>query len=146
MLIISHRGNLEGRDPCTENTVEQVQKAIDLGFDVEVDVWWVNGDYFLGHDAPDQRVTPEWLEHDALWCHAKNAEALVHMLDRGDIHCFAHDRDKYVLTSGHYVWTAVKDMTGLGVVVVTNDVLDAHHDVFAVCTDYPMQYKNNGLE
>ncbi len=136
MLIISHRGNLEGRDPATENTVEQVQKALDLGFDVEVDVWWVNGDFFLGHDTPDEQVLPEYLANEHLWCHAKNVEALEHMLERPDIHCFVHDRDKYAATSQGYIWTAVRSSAGNRVVVVANDMTHTD-DVYGICTDYP---------
>ena len=34
MNIISHRGNLNGSDPMTENTISQVHKAIDIVFSV----------------------------------------------------------------------------------------------------------------
>ena len=47
MRYISHRGNLTGRDPFRENTVEYIQEALDKGFDVEIDVRCVDGKLYL---------------------------------------------------------------------------------------------------
>ena len=38
MILISHRGNINGPNPEMENNPEYIQKALDLGYDVEVDV------------------------------------------------------------------------------------------------------------
>ncbi len=40
--IIAHRANLNGPDHETENTPASINKAIKLGFDVEVDIWYIN--------------------------------------------------------------------------------------------------------
>ena len=45
MILISHRGNLMGRDPETENSPQQIRKALSLGFEAEVDVWCVDGEW-----------------------------------------------------------------------------------------------------
>ena len=37
MKIIAHRGNINGSNPLTENQPETIDKAIELGFDVEVE-------------------------------------------------------------------------------------------------------------
>ena len=39
MRLISHRGNVDGKYPQYENLPEYVDKAIDLGYDCEVDLW-----------------------------------------------------------------------------------------------------------
>ncbi len=41
MFLISHRGNISGKLPERENTVDYIQEALGLGYDVEVDVWMV---------------------------------------------------------------------------------------------------------
>ena len=51
MKIIAHRGNLSGPTQ-TENHPDQIKKALDLGFDVEIDVWYKENKVFLGHDFP----------------------------------------------------------------------------------------------
>ena len=50
MLKISHRGNVNGPDLEKENTIEQIFIAIGKGFDVEVDVWVIDGLIFFIRD------------------------------------------------------------------------------------------------
>ena len=40
MILISHRGNINGKKPDLENKPEYIQNAIKLGYNVEIDVWW----------------------------------------------------------------------------------------------------------
>ena len=40
MKFISHRGNINGRITKKENKIDYVKKAISLGFDVEVDIFF----------------------------------------------------------------------------------------------------------
>ena len=57
MKIIAHRGNLNGPDPETENTPNQILKAIDAGFEVEVDMWFHGQNrLMLGHDRPTTHI------------------------------------------------------------------------------------------
>jgi hypothetical protein len=52
MILISHRGNLNGKDVDNENNPLYIDRALGKGYDVEVDVWYVNGKWYLGHDEP----------------------------------------------------------------------------------------------
>ena len=72
MLIIAHRGLTDGPDTVLQNSPNQVQKALDLGYDVEIDGWYIDGQYFLGHDAPQYPVDWHWLSKSNLWIHCKN--------------------------------------------------------------------------
>ena len=88
MIFISHRANLYGPDPDIENNPKQIAKVLDMGFDVEIDVWNDGRDnWYLGHDEPTYKIQEEFLLNDRLWCHAKNVEALSFMLLE-NIHCF----------------------------------------------------------
>ena len=40
MKLISHRGNLSGPIPESENNPSYITNAINKGFDVEVDFWF----------------------------------------------------------------------------------------------------------
>ena len=40
MLLISHRGNLNGPDKKFENHPKYIQNAIKKGFDVEIDIYF----------------------------------------------------------------------------------------------------------
>jgi len=101
MKLIAHRGLFDGPDVELENHPDQIQAALDLGFDCEIDVWLVDGQYFLGHDRPTYPVNRSYLENDRFWVHCKNIEALEHC---PNINKFWHDVDSYTLTDSGYIW------------------------------------------
>jgi hypothetical protein len=146
MIWISHRGNLNGPDPETENTQAAVEAALDHLFHVEVDVWAEEGFLYLGHDEPGEKVSERFLARHRLWCHAKNLEALQIMLRMG-IHCFWHDQDERTLTSRHYVWTSPGFEPGPnGIMVMPEKMITSVACVLTrpcagVCTDYPFAWR-----
>ena len=56
MKYIAHRGNLNGPNRLLENKPDYLNVALSLGYDVEVDVWFIDGKFFLGHDRPDYEI------------------------------------------------------------------------------------------
>tara|TARA_R100001082_G_scaffold104283_1_gene75543 strand:+ start:577 stop:1005 length:429 start_codon:yes stop_codon:yes gene_type:complete len=104
MILISHRGNINGKNPERENSPEYIKEAIALSYDVEVDVWCKDEKLFLGHDCPQYEVDISFLKNDKLWCHCKNVEAL-RVLIENDVHCFYHKSDDATLTSTNIIWT-----------------------------------------
>lgn len=108
---ISHRGNLNGPNPKKENNPKYLEAAIVNGFDVEIDVWYEDKKWWLGHDEPKYKVTFEWMNkitHSA-WYHCKNLEALVELkhgkVKQWNLNYFWHQTDDYTLTSHGFVWT-----------------------------------------
>jgi len=104
MIKISHRGNISGPKPEYENNPAYIQDALKLGYDVELDVWLIDNDLFLGHDNPEYAVNIEFLRNKKFWCHCKNIDALQALLQE-DVRCFYHDVDDATLTSDGYIWT-----------------------------------------
>ncbi len=104
LIVISHRGNINGPDKHVENHPDQIKKAISLGYDVEIDVWYKENQLYLGHDKPQYKVDLTFLKNSRLWCHAKNLKALKYML-ANKIKCFWHQEDNFTLTSNGYIWT-----------------------------------------
>jgi hypothetical protein len=104
MLLISHRGNLDGKSDGLENNPAYIDFALHQGFDVEIDVWRYKNDFWLGHDEPTHKVSSDWLEdrRDELWCHAKNIEAMKDLVSL-NLHSFGHDKDAFVVTSHGFV-------------------------------------------
>jgi hypothetical protein len=98
---IAHRGNTKGKT-LNENMPTYVLNACDKYF-VEIDVWFVSGRFYLGHDNPEYEVEDSFLSNDKFFCHAKNEEALHEMIKKG-IHCFWHEDDKMTVTSKGFVW------------------------------------------
>ena len=67
MFYISHRGNLNGPDTRYENSIEYINHALERGFDVEVDVWFIDDNFYLGHDSPDYPIDHNFLKNKKLW-------------------------------------------------------------------------------
>ena len=144
MIYISHRGNLGGPVAKNENHPDYVTEACHLGFDVEIDVWKIGSDFFLGHDFPQHQVDWKFLTNPNFWCHAKNIEALSAMLNCG-AHCFWHQSDDVVLTSKGFMWTYPgKDLTRMSVCVMPErqDFKQDFSISYGVCSDFVGRLKN----
>ena len=138
MKLIAHRGNLKGKNPKYENHPDYILDAVWAGFDVEVDVWNVKGQWFLGHDAPTYSIKQGFLENEKLWCHAKNFQSLTHMLNNKNIHSFWHQNDDFTLTSQGYIWTFPGKKLHKNSVAVKPEQFD-FKDIeicYAICSDF----------
>ena len=134
MILISHRGNLNGKTD-DENKPKYIEEALSQGFDVEVDVWYDNNQFWLGHDKPQYKVSEEFLEHPSLWCHAKNIQALYVMNKNYHVHCFWHQEDDVTLTSRGFFWTYPgKQLTKKSICVLPEKRFEA--EMAGVCSDY----------
>jgi hypothetical protein len=140
MILIAHRGNLQGRLPERENTPAYIEAAIAAGFDVEVDVWHCGG-WYLGHDAPTCATDLIFLRSPKLWVHCKNGSALQRALVEG-LHCFYHTAEDFVLTSGGYIWAYPGKHAGPRSICVLPEL--SHQpvgDCAGVCSDYIAKYE-----
>ena len=152
MKIICHRGNLQGPNSMTENHPMQIDKCIEKGYDVEIDLWVGDG-IWLGHDGPQYPITKEWLVFRSrnLWIHCKNIETMVFLRERAPhLHWFWHQEDDYTITSHGWIWAypnkpvpaaspdaAVKPRS----VCVMPEIYNSDVTNFqAVCTDYVETY------
>lgn len=104
--LIAHRGNYNGKCVLRENTISYIEEGLEMGFDVEVDVWLRNGEFYLGHDFPEHMTDYNYLIRNAgrFWIHCKNVEALCALVKEPIVNCFFHDKDSYTLTSHKYIW------------------------------------------
>jgi hypothetical protein len=138
MKIISHRGNLTGPNQEEENKMSYIDNSLSLGYDVEIDLWYVNGEFYLGHDNPVYRTNFEFISKNGLWIHAKNLDAL-YQLTKTNLHYFWHQNDDFTLTSKNIIWTYPDEETTKNSVIVTlenniNKFLNL--DIYGVCADY----------
>jgi hypothetical protein len=142
MKIISHRGNLNGPNPSTENSITAINIALYHGFDVEIDIWYKNNNWYLGHDKPKYFIDESFLQNKKLWCHAKNLDALNLMLKNNRIHSFWHQNDDFALTSKGYIWTyPAKDTEDNSIIVLRSKKDKVPKKCFGICTDFPLIYK-----
>ena len=148
MNIISHRGNIDGPIPERENAPSYIDTAIQLGYDVEVDVRLINNnEIWLGHDAPQYRLEMSWIEkrQNKLWFHCKDVASAMKFSELLNLIFFCHSQDPYVLTSNGYLW--IHDMT----VSPTNKCIVPFIDgsgrpqnnaaPYGICTDFVLNYR-----
>ena len=143
MLLISHRGNILGKNLDFENNPNYINIALKNGYDVEVDVWFRDGEYFLGHDKPQYKIDESYLENRSLWCHAKNLKALEKMILNQKIHCFWHQEDAVTLTSKNYIWTYPGHKLTESSICVLPEISNYREiKCLGVCSDYIENYKD----
>lgn len=139
MRFISHRGNLYGPAFEKENHPDYIREALHSGFDVEIDVWWVDNCFYLGHDLPMHKIDVEFLKQEGLWCHAKNHSALIALLNIG-VHVFSHDKDPVVLTSRGIPWaypgSEIDQYTVCVMPERANYTPDQLKNCYGICSDY----------
>lgn len=107
MLLIAHRGLIQGPNRSLENLPSQIGLALSRGYDAEIDVWLQNGRWALGHDAAIHTVDLEFLRRRGLWIHCKNLEAFFALngMSTDQPNYFWHESDTVTLTSSGHVWT-----------------------------------------
>ena len=143
MRLISHRGNINGKNKERENEPLYIIEATEKGYDVEIDVWWKEDGFYLGHDEPYYKVDISFLQNGKFWCHAKNIDALTHMIDSERIHCFFHQEDDVTLTSEGYLWTYPgKQLTSNSIAVLPPDKGKLPDTIAGICSDNIASFGN----
>ena len=147
MRYIAHRGNINGPS-AMENHPDHLTEALKAGFEVEVDVWIVDGDMFFGHDKP-QYPADLFMLSKMHWVHCKNIEALHFFggIEINQCNCFWQENDDYSLTNKKYIWTNIgKKLSKRGIMVmpeVTDPSLENTLDVdcSGICSDWVQKIK-----
>lgn len=152
MKIISHRGNISGPDRKNENLPSYINKALEQGFDAEVDLRKIKDKFFLGHDNPDYQVSLDWLDERKknLWIHTKNFNAFEALLELNkNFTFFYYTSDPLVLVSNGKIWCHQheKIVNPKNCVVPFLDkssvLQNKEFNWYGVCTDYPLFLKKN---
>jgi hypothetical protein len=147
MILIAHRGNINGVNEKLENSPTYVDSAINSGFHVEIDLRLVDGKLFLGHDNPDYLIDKNWIIEriDTLWIHAKNIETLEFLKDQIPAsNFFWHDTDDATLTSSGFIWTYPgKQLTKYSVAVLPELCMFQNLSIaYGICSDKIYEFKD----
>jgi hypothetical protein len=145
MILISHRGNISGPNPEQENRPEYIAEALKQGYDVEIDVWFKDNKFMLGHDEPQYEFPFELIDqaYPKLWIHCKNIDALskLNELDPNGskVNYFWHENDLGVLTSKSYIWST--NLINNGILVMP-ELFDRQpiETTMGICSDYIKNY------
>ena len=146
MILISHRGNTQGRLELYENQPSYIDKAISEGFDVEIDVWYMNDMLWLGHDKADYDVDFRWFRDriTKLWIHCKNIESVEFFsTDSYNYNYFWHQEDTLTLTSHKYIWVFPGKQPVKNSIAVMPELFNDNVDnCIGICSDFIKNYKS----
>jgi hypothetical protein len=141
MILISHRGNLNGIDTKNENRPDYIINALEHGFDVEIDVRAFKNKLYLGHDEPEYEISNNFIENEKLWCHAKEPGALE-LISKLKCTYFWHQNDDYTLCSNGYFWVYPgKKIIKNSICVLPEKFNDNYQGCSGICSDYIEKYK-----
>jgi len=142
--FISHRGNINGKNPNMENNPAYIDEAISAGYDVEIDIRVIGDKIYLGHDEPQYEVDYKWLaeRYENLWIHCKNVESLDFVRSTR-LHWFWHEEDTLTLTSNGYLWVYPGKQPIKNSIAVMPEINDDDvSSCLGVCSDVIEIYKN----
>lgn len=146
MKLIAHRGNWQGREHEYENSIPLILRAIAQGFDVEIDVYFINDTWYFGHDYAYHEVPKILIDQLSkyAWFHAKNYNTFCALL-QNNCHCFFHDHDDYTLTSQRIIWAysgkyVSSDYPSIAVMPESTEGFVVPQDIYGVCSDNLMPY------
>lgn len=137
MKIISHRGNLNGINKDTENNPHHIIEVLKK-FDVEIDVWFIENKWYLGHDEPQYEVDCHFFT-DTMWLHCKNLDACTKLSDT-NLNWFWHENDQMTLTSKGYKWVYPNIYIQNGITVEFGHNKNLPNYIMGICTNYPDKY------
>jgi hypothetical protein len=143
MRWILHRGNNTGPN-SVENNPKKLMKLLKEGYEIEIDLWYRDNKFYLGHDFPEYEIEEGFLEHNGLCIHCKYAQTLEFMnTQKKYLHYFYHTNEDYVLTSKGYIWCYVgKPALFNSVVVMPEKSLETYtyNELLSknciICSDY----------
>jgi len=152
MKLITHRGNLNGPNQDTENHPNQIERCIDMGYDVEIDIRYdpKTDTLWLGHDESQHMVTWYWIagKRDYLWIHCKDIATLHEFSTKtGGYNYFWHQEDDYTLTSKNIIWAYPGKTYSSNTVIVMPEWNNPNWDnlkvtnCYGICTDYVEKLK-----
>jgi hypothetical protein len=145
MILIAHRGNINGKFESWENEPTYIDLAIKKGYDVEIDVWFKDNMLWLGHDKPDYGIDFRFIRDrlSKLWVHCKNVEAVVFFKECGyDVNYFWHEEDTLTLTSHNHIWAYPgKQPIRNSIAVMPEINQDPIDGCSGVCSDFIEKYK-----
>ena len=150
MILISHRGNVDMVNLERENTKSYIQEAIDLGYDVEIDVRYIDNKFWLGHDKADYVVELEWLldRKNNLWIHCKNFLALSKLIDT-NLRIFYHQHENHtIIGNTKVIWSHDIDEANYQSIIPLIDMESVNcfknfkNKYYGICSDFIKQVED----
>jgi 3-deoxy-D-manno-octulosonate 8-phosphate phosphatase (KDO 8-P phosphatase) len=144
MKLIAHRGNISGSQASLENDPTYLEHAMEIGYDVEMDVWFQQDAYYTGHDKPTYKIDKNFLKNSKIWVHCKDEKTFYNLSKYVDINCFLQEGDKVAITTKGFLWnhSSCKEWDERSVFVNLGEIVwGSFIFPYAVCSDYVDSFK-----
>tara|TARA_X000000950_G_C13852748_1_gene635255 strand:- start:1099 stop:1635 length:537 start_codon:yes stop_codon:yes gene_type:complete len=158
LIVIAHRGLLEGPAKNLENNPENIIFNIKNYPNLfnEVDINIVKDAIYTGHDKPTYKIDLEFILNNKtnLILHIKkldydSAYTIDTLLELYEsCHCFCHEEDNFTITNKGLIWSHPKmGINKNTVCVMPEKVMSISSEAFiknlnllkGVCTDFPLE-------
>lgn len=142
-IIISHLGNIDGRQPERENTLKYLQEALKAGWHICVDVQFLRGSFVLPHDRGFDVAPPGFFSKQRVWSRCHNAETMDALCNI-NAHAFLGVDCALALTSAQFIWTLPPhDLSPRSIAVYPELADDNWLEMFepaGLCSNEPARY------
>jgi hypothetical protein len=128
MILISLRGNINGIEKNKENKPYTVNQVLKSGMHCWVDVWWKDGEFYLGTFEPTYPVNPSFLKIYAIWANAMDFTTLLKLTELNSAHRFFYKGEPLITSSGH---------------IITDTIIDGYESSTILMTDESSQYSQS---
>lgn len=143
-FLISHRGNVNGKS-SNENSPDYIDNALQKGFDVEIDIRYIDYKLMLGHDQGKYQISLDWINErrNNLWVHCKDKYSIEYLnSESSEINYFFHNDDDLTITSKGFLWVfpgmqPVKNSIAVMPELYNDDIMQC----IGVCSDFINNYK-----
>jgi len=140
VILISNRGNTWHENGSeTENEPNFVAAALER-FNVKIDVWMVDNEFYLGNDNPQYKIDESFLLNNRLWCQARNNEALIAMQTMNVLNCFSYNENNSIITPSGFTWVSVNNQSKKSlrpkIIFMPEDLFHINTKVAGICCNY----------
>ena len=156
MIIISHRGLINGPNKEKENLIYEIKKNIFKYPSIlfEIDIWLKNKKIFIGHELSSSSLDLKELVEfkNKFILHIKYidnySKYLIDEIVEQKFHFFCHDNDDFTITSKGWPWIHPKrGIIENTICVLPEQLTDISNldfiktkNILGVCTDYPLAF------
>lgn len=142
-IVISHLGNIDGRQPEKENTLPYIQQALKEGWHVCVDVAFRNGGFLFPSASGNYVAPPALLSKQRVWCRAHDPETMDALCNI-NAHCFLVSQNFISLTSSLFLWTLPGHALADRAIAVYPELAEpdwlANFEPAGLCSNEPARY------
>lgn len=135
-IYISNRGNLAGKHPDEENKPDYIERALENGVCVKIDIWVIKNKTVTGTEHPSTGINLNLFDKEKLLIQARNPTALLHLLEEG-YHCFWRESDNLIMTNRNFILSYAGSIFPKSIIMLPEEnAIITNNDYMGICSDF----------